>query len=37
MSDTKKRERNNKLIGLIIAVLAVIFFVTSFYMGAGTH
>lgn len=37
MSDAKKRERNNKLIGLTIGVLAIIFFATSFYMGAGTH
>ena len=37
MTDDKKRDRNNKLIGLTIAVLAVIFFLTSFYMGAGTH
>ncbi len=37
MVDENKRNRNSKLIALGIAVLAVIFFVTSFYMGAGTH
>jgi len=37
MADEKTRNRNNKLIGLTIATLAVIFFITSFYMGAGTR
>jgi predicted nucleic acid-binding Zn ribbon protein len=37
MADNKKRDRNNKLIGMVIGILAIIFFVTSFYLGAGTH
>ncbi len=37
MVDEKKRDRNNKLIGWTIGVLTIIFFITSFYMGAGTH
>jgi len=37
MVDEKKRNRNSKLIALAIAAIAVFFFVTSFYMGAGTH
>ncbi len=37
MVDEKKRDRNSKRIAWGIAALAVIFFITSFYMGAGTH
>jgi predicted nucleic acid-binding Zn ribbon protein len=37
MADNKKRDRNNKLIGMAIGILSITFFVTSFYLGAGTH
>jgi uncharacterized membrane protein len=35
MVDEKKRARNSKLIGLFIAVIAVLIFVLALYMGAG--
>ncbi|MFT6394395.1 MAG: hypothetical protein ACJARW_000885 [Methylophilaceae bacterium] len=37
MIDEKKRDRNNKLVGWTIGILAITFFITSFYFGAGTH
>ncbi len=37
MVDEKKRDRNNKLIGWGIGILAIIFFITSFYMGVSTQ
>lgn len=37
MVDEKKRDRSNKLIGWGIAILAIIFFVASFYMGLDTY
>ncbi len=35
MVDEKKRAHNSKLIGLFIAVIAVLIFVLALYMGAG--
>ena len=35
MVDEKKRERINKLIGVVIAVVALALFILSFYFGAG--
>jgi len=37
MVDEKKRNRNSKLIALGIAAVALFFFLSAFYMGAGTH
>ncbi len=37
MVDEKKRNRNSKLIAWTIAAMALIFFLSAFYMGAGTH
>lgn len=36
MSDENKRDRNSKIIGWSIAVVAVIIFIASFVLGAGT-
>lgn len=36
MSDDHKRDRNSKIIGWSIAVIAVIIFISSFILGAGT-
>lgn len=35
MVDIKKRARNSKLIGLLIAAVAIVMFVLALYMGAG--
>lgn len=35
MVDEKKRARNSKLIGLFIAVIAIVMFALALYMGAG--
>ena len=35
MVDEKKRERNSKLIGIFIAVIALLIFALALYMGAG--
>jgi hypothetical protein len=35
MVDEKKRAQGSKLIGVIIAVIALAMFALSFYMGAG--
>ena len=35
MVDIKKRARNSKLIGLLIAAVAVVMFVLALYMGSG--
>jgi hypothetical protein len=35
MVDEKKRAKSSKVIGVIIAVIALAMFALSFYMGAG--
>jgi hypothetical protein len=35
MIDEKKRVQNSKVIGLVIAAIAIAMFALSFYLGAG--
>ncbi len=37
MVDEDKRKRNSKLIGLAIAVIAIVIFTFAIYMSAGMH